>query len=734
MASSPLHAATRVALPASVTGQTLDGALVGSSPFAMAPAVDAITGDLLFRAALSGGPAPQALLRMSPASPTPVILAATGDEAAPGLAFSTFLAPFGCDQRVTFWSGLTATSPSTADGSGIFILDQGQVVPAALAGETAPGGGTYLALGSGPRMDATGRLVYLASTGDSPEDLILLRRAADGTTTSILAVGDMATDGSQVLELLNTDLSCDGTLLALATMDTAGGARQTLLRHTGAAWEPLLMQGDSLPDGTTVNSLTLPAAVTTDGTVNLMVGRNTLPTQAMVAVDEAGNRFILAAAGDTSGGGTLADFGPPTPLSSGQVAWRSGLTGGDLPAGASPYILLQAGPGMAAAVLVAPGSTSPGGGVLMDLGDPAGRGDGTLHMVAGTTGETTGEGLLTWTTSAAWSARAGQSIPGWGRLLGGGFRTARPALDAAGQAAFIATFSPGDGGEALYLAAAGESPRRLLAPGETLTGGEVLAGLAGPATPSAAGVVWVAADVIETGERTGYVRVDESTGATLELAEGDPSPQGGQFRTLGRVPSADTNGRLLFTATLLNSGASAGIFTLDSGETPATVATSGTPAPDGGDFSSFGFAPALAGTRAAFMAFTGGNRTGSGIFAADLTTSPPALVALARRGDPAPDGGTLLSFRDPYGGEDGTVAFVANLEEGGSIILVHGTGGLQRLLATGDILPTGETVTAITSLAPDDAGMIYASILATASAPKAYVLALDGVTQQVVLV
>ncbi|MCZ6600653.1 MAG: hypothetical protein O7A07_07405 [Acidobacteria bacterium] len=734
MASSPLRAATRVALPASVTGQTLDGALVGSSPFAGAPAVDMLSGDLLFRAAFSGGPAPQALLRMPTGAAVPGILVAAGDEAAPGLAFDSFLAPSGCAGQVTFWSGLAAIPPATAVGSGIFILDQGQVVPVAMVGGTAPGGGTYLALGSDPRVDISGRLIYLATTSDSPDDLILFRRAKDGTTAPILTAGDLAADGSPVTELLNSDLSCTGTLLVLATLETTDGPRQTLLRDTGTAWQPQLMQGDSLPDGTTVTALRLPAAVTADGSIHLVIDRDTVPAPALVTVDDSGNRIMLAAAGDSSGsGGTLADFGPPTPLSADQVAWRSRLNDGSLPAGASPYVVLAAGPAAPATVLVAPGNASPGGGALMDLGDPVGRGNGTLHLVAGTAGEVTGEGLLTWTTSAAWSARAGQLVPGWGRLLGGGFRTARPALDTAGQAAFIATFSPGDGGKALYLAAAGALPRRLLSPGDILSGGELLAGLAGPATPSAAGVVWVAADVTAAGERIGYVRATDGTGATLELAEGDPSPQGGQFRTLGRIPAAGADDRLLFTATLSGAGSSAGIFTLDAGLMPATVTTAGAPAPDGGDFTSFGFAPAMAGTRAAFMAFTGGSRSGSGIFAADLTTTPPVLIALARSGDAAPGGGTLLSFRDPTGGEDGTVAFLASLEEGGSVILVHGTGGLQRLLATGDSLPAGETVTAITALSPDDTGTIYASVLATAAAPVAMVLALDGATTQIVL-
>ena len=734
MAVSPPPAATRVALPASVTGRTLDGGLVGSSPFAGAPAVDTLTGDLLFQTSLSGGPAPQALLRIPAGSSTPGVLLAAGDEATPALAFESFLTPFGCAGRVTFWSGLAPRPPATAEGSGIFVWDQGQLMAIALAGGTAPGGGTYLALGSGPRVDSTNRLTYLATTSDSPDDLVLFHRAADGTNAAILTPGDPAADGSPILELLDTDLSCSGTLVVLATLETASGPRQALLLDTGSGWQPKLMQGDSLPDGTTVTTLRLPATLTADGSMHLVVDRDTVPAPALVSLNDSGNLIILAAAGDSGGsGGTLVDFGPPTPLSTGQVAWRSGLSGGNLPPGASPYVLMKAGPDTAATVLMAPGDASPGGGVLMDLGDPVGRGDGMLHLLAGTGGEVTGEGLLTYTTSGSWSARAGQLVPGWGRLLGGGFRTARPALDAAGQAAFIATFAPGDGGEALYLAAAGDPPRRLLAPGDTLLGGEILAGLAGPATPSVAGVVWVAADLSGAGAGVGYVRASESTGATLELAEGDPSPQGGQFRTLGRVPAAGADDRLLFTATLTGTTSSTGIFILDPGVMPATVATSGAPAPDGGDFTSFGFAPAMAGTRAAFMAFTGGSRSGSGIFAADLTTMPPALTALARSGDAAPGGGTLLSFRDPTGGEDGTVAFVANLEDGTSIILVDGTGGLQRLLSTGDNLPAGETVTDITSLAPDDTGTVYASVLATAPAPVAMVLVLDGVTTQVVL-
>jgi hypothetical protein len=720
-------AATHVPMATAVTGETLDGELVGSSPFTLPGSVDPVTGRVLIRAALSHGQAPQALVEFTPAGPAMAVLAAAGDPAVPGLTFASFLAPQSCAGRTAFWAGLgEEPEPQVIVKSGIFRRIPGQTSSIALTGDPAPDGGTFTALGSSPRVDLNDRMILLAATSISQDDLILLQHSSTGTLSHLLEVGDTDGTGSTVLEILDADLSCAGQALALVTLDTPSGPLRALLAQGQSGWDALMTQGDTLPDQTEIDLILLPAAFTQDLAIHVVVERKAGAGPAMARIGVDLSSSLLATAGDpTPVGSAITGFGPPVPLDGERVAFRVTLADGSgLPAAAEPHAIMAAGPAFPAAVLLAAGATSPGAGILLDLGHPAGALDGSLHLSARAAGEQTMDGLLHWTGTVEWTAPAGSTLPGWGRFLGGGFRSAQPAIEASGRTAFLANL-PADGEDtALFIASAGQPPGRLLAAADNLLGGGTITRLNGP-PEMASGVVWIAAEVEEPMFRQGYVRATEGSMPVLELAEGDPAPSGGTFRTLGRVLAADQSGRLFFSATLAGGTSSSGVFAMTAG-TPAPIALSGTVAPGGGTFSAFGFSPAATGSGTAFLAYTGGTVTGNGIFHAHLGGPAPVVGAVARTGEGAPGGGSYFSFQDPVAGEDGSIAFTALLDSGTVGLYVHDVAGTRRLLATGETLADGAEVADFVDIAMADTGLVYASLQVENAAASTRVVVLDG--------
>ena len=130
-----------------------------------------------------------------------------------------------------------------------------------------------------------------------------------------------------------------------------------------------------------------------------------------------------------------------------------------------------------------------------------------------------------------------------------------------------------------------------------------------------------------------------------------------------------------------------GIYT-GAGSTPSLVANTTTAAPGGGTFTMFDLPTISAGT-AAFVALPAGIYTGGG-----------TLNAFARAGSPAPGGGVFSSFGSLASIDNaGTVAFRAVTDTGVSgIYTATPSGGstlLSRLVASGDLAPSGGTFTSL---------------------------------------
>ncbi len=692
----------RAVFPGAVTGDAVGALLLGGDPFPWPPAS---TGgaSVILPVQLSAGAGAEALAVLGPGR-APAALAFTGLPSPAGPLFTRFLPPAACGEHAVFWAGLEGGAP----GAGLFLGSSGILSTLVLAGDPAPGGGTMAALGASPTVDATGRAVFLAVI--EPGSVSSLYAGTAGGLERILAAGDPAPGGGVIDAILWAGSGCDGTVRVLAAIAEGLESAVSLLAGTGSGWSRLLTEGDPLPGGGSfAGMIGAPASVTASGVI-LTAALQPPGGQAVLHLAAEGSLQVLARSGETfPAWGAATAFGPPAHLEGSRAAVRIERLDG-----AAAIVALDAG-GAPPEILLASGDTAPGGSPLSRLGDPAAAGAGALALLAEAAGM---RGLLHRSGPAdlSWLARAGEALPGLGRLLAGGLVHARPAVEPAGALLFtgrLAGTARGDG-PALLRAAPGQPPEVLIAPGDAAPGGGAVVSLDGP--PAVAGGDGAVAASLEgpAGRRTAYLLRNAAGGLTTAVAEGDATPVGGTFRTLGRSLAGDPAGRLVFAATIAGGSAASGIFVCRVDRTLATAAVAGGEVPGGGTLAAFGFSPAAAGDGdAAFLAATSGARTGTGIFLAQGSSppgAPPApLQALARTGDPAPGGGLLATLFDPVGTTAGDVAFLATLDDGRWAALAWDGSSLRQVLTAGDPLPVAGTAGEFQALAVDAAGRVSVS-------------------------
>jgi hypothetical protein len=713
-----------------LTGDPVASGLLGKGAIGNAYAAHGTSGAAFLTAALSGGDSPAAILTAASPGDLSVVVRA-GSVSPTGTSYSDFLTPSGCGSFTTFWADLGGAPVNQPGGSGIFLMNGSGTVAVAVTGDPAPGGGLYTALDGAPGVDSSGRMVFLAVS--TPDELpALLQRESTGTVNILLKPGDTAPGGGVVTEISWAGLSCAGSLSVLVSVDGASGTQPLLLSGAGAMPAPVLAGQDPLPDGSRVLGFSYPPVMESDGTIFVLVSRDTGGSQALLRIPVGGDPEILAVPGDTvASGGTLSAFGPLTLAAPGQVAWLGAVAPAGDPGSTSPAVLGASAGGAGPEVLLEPGDLSPDDEPLTELGDPTGRGDGSLFLRMRSDGEAAREGLAHWLPGAArWLAYTGQELPALGRLLAGGCRNALPAVDSDGRVALVASLTGSLPARGLLLSDPGGPAALLLAEGDTTPGGATILSLDGAPVWADGGAILLPVSLVDSAPFSGLLARETTGSLGLRLAQGDPSPAGGTFRTLGRVLKADSAGRVGFAATLAGTAAASGIFTLHGLSPPRQAMLAGEPAPDGETFTAFGFAPApLDSGGVAFLAFTSGG--GRGIFLVPDTAAagePPATaVAIARDGDPAPGGGTLSVFANPTSGGLDTVAFLATLDDGTEALFATGGGSpLRRLLAAGDTLIGAEVVQGIGEPAIDGQGQVFTAVEVTGAPYRMAVVAVDG--------
>ncbi len=118
-------------------------------------------------------------------------------------------------------------------GSGIFVLD-GEIARAvALAGDTAPGGGTFAAFASWPGLSDNGAAAFIASIDGSSSALGVYRADSEGVTR-IAAIGDTLASGGRIASLPlypALAISAQGAVTFAAAVERDGAPQETLFYY-----------------------------------------------------------------------------------------------------------------------------------------------------------------------------------------------------------------------------------------------------------------------------------------------------------------------------------------------------------------------------------------------------------------------------------------------------------------------------------------------------------------------
>ena len=262
-----------------------------------------VDGTVWIAAEVAGPPARQGYVRAVDGS-LPVLELAEGDPAPPGGSFLTLGRVLATDQsgRLIFTATLAGGTPS----SGVFAMTDGTTIAAALAGDLAPGGGTFSAFGFNPAATGSGT-AFLAYTGGAVTGNGIFHADLDGPSpivTTVARTGDGAPGGGTFLSFQDPEAGEDGTMAFTALLDSNSTG---LYSHHAGTTQRLLATGEVLADGAVVNEI-VAMALTDSGLVyaSLQV-ENTAVATRIVVLDGGPPATVIA-------GGALV------PLADGQEA------------------------------------------------------------------------------------------------------------------------------------------------------------------------------------------------------------------------------------------------------------------------------------------------------------------------------------------------------------------------------------------------------------------------------
>jgi hypothetical protein len=374
-------------------------------------------------------------------------------------------------------------------------------------------------------------------------------------------------------------------------------------------------------------------------------------------------RVVAMAGTPAPGGGSYDRFGveeqpvPPSVNARGDIAFFARLMRSSADEG-----LFLASNGHAALVAQT-GGNAPGGGTISSFTDhpaPALNGSGEVAFAAGVDGGHATAALLAWKEGRLSAlAESGAKAPG---VAGGAFFDfSSPAINDAGDVAFLATVRRGhETVDAIYRRGK-DGLTKVVAAGDPAPGGGAFSGLGAPAINNK-GVVAFAA-VVEQGQTPGGIYATGPAGLRRLVGAGDAAPGGGMYTRLSEHVGLDDSGRVAFL-TMLGETASRSAIVVAGEGGASRVAALGTPAPGGGSFASFGEAPSLAADgRIAFIAAVQG---GPGTTGAWLT-GPNGVERVASTGDTLADGRRISYFPiapSVGAGPGGRVAFPAGVQAG----------------------------------------------------------------------
>jgi hypothetical protein len=211
------------------------------------PAING-SGDVVFFATPKGGPR---RLYLYPNVGAPVIVAEEGQLAPGGGSFTAFRQPSIND------AGDIAFFGDLASGEGVFVEPAaGAMFAVALAGDPAPGGGTFDRFDGVARINAAGDVAFLARVSGGANG-IFLYDSGTATISSEARVGDLTLDGREICDFIApaVGLGATSTAFHVSTKVSCVNALETALtgiyRTTGLGIDRVALQNDPTPIGGT---------------------------------------------------------------------------------------------------------------------------------------------------------------------------------------------------------------------------------------------------------------------------------------------------------------------------------------------------------------------------------------------------------------------------------------------------------------------------------------------------
>jgi hypothetical protein len=445
-------------------------------------------------------------------------LALAGDPAPGGGSFTSFDSPSVNAAGQTAFTGVLSTGIS-----GVFLFSEGGVTSVMHPGDGSPDGDTFT-YGETPAMNAQGQVAFTGRLLNSVGGVYLF---SQGAIVRIAGQGDVVPRAPMFWEAFFPVINGAGTVVFTGELFPGVGALfdQNVNRLFGG--------GDPAPQGGAFTTFGIPPAVN-DGGQLAFVGASSRSNTFDLFLSSNGALVRVAANGDSApGGGMFTDFG--SQLLSMDNSGRIAADAAVLAPGRSGLFLFSYSDPLA---LVQVGDAAPGGGTFDQIGPGSMNGAGQVVFQAIVTSPGR-SGIFSWSGGSTSSvAQTGDAAPGGGTFVFDALNfDFAPSVNASGSVAFGAGLSTG--GEGVFLFGDG-AITTVARPGDPAPGGGSFTNAYTASLNDPGQVVFVAT----TPSVTGVFFLSGGT-VTRIAATGDATPGGDTFTYAGD-PTVNTLGEVAF--------------------------------------------------------------------------------------------------------------------------------------------------------------------------------------------
>lgn len=348
--------------------------------------------------------------------------------------------------NVAFNRGLYFPPDPYAGYKGVFLDDGPTSRAVALTGQSAPGGGAFLAYNLGiPSVNASGDLVFYASVSGSSSGIF---RDSGGTLTAVALRFGAAPGGGTYNSFGAPRISNAGEVVFWASRALPLGGEGLFVK--GAPDRVIALVGETAPGtgGGTYQSISSSSyAIDPSGDVVFWATVTGGTVSHGLFMDSGGVDSAVALPNDPApgtGGGTYLSISSNHPgiSDAGEVVFSASVTGGTTGGG---VFVADGGTDTPVALYGAP---APGGGTYAGIGIPAISAAGHVAFPI-----SSGVKLVVVSGGVArLAASAGDSAPGTGGGTFASFNSNYTSINPSGDVAFLASVTGGTGGTGIFEA------------------------------------------------------------------------------------------------------------------------------------------------------------------------------------------------------------------------------------------------------------------------------------------